>query len=124
MYGRKRRINLDPRKGEIVTQTWRAVSTQPNCYEGDSERGKLQSPPEEMHHAISSTVVTPVAETSSPEVSSEPNGTDIRPTAEASTDDIPLDEKLVPPEKHSVSMEVGRSLMRFIKGKGYGLVPF
>ncbi|KAL6568171.1 hypothetical protein OROHE_003855 [Orobanche hederae] len=118
MYGRKRRIDLDLRKGKIVTQIWRAVSTQPNCYEGDSERGKLQSPPEKMHHAISSTVVTPVAETSSPEVSSEPNSTDTRPTAEASKDDTPLDEKLVPPEKHSVSMDVGWSLMRFIKGKG------
>ncbi|KAL6559907.1 hypothetical protein OROGR_005024 [Orobanche gracilis] len=120
MYGRKRRIDLDLRKGKLVTQIWRVVSTQPNCYEGDSDRGNQQSPPEEKHHAISSTVITPVAETTVPEVSSEPNGTDTRPTAEASKDDIPLVEKLVAPEKHSVSMEVGWSLMRFIKGKGGG----
>ncbi|KAK6125074.1 hypothetical protein DH2020_041190 [Rehmannia glutinosa] len=115
-----KKVDIDRKKRGNVTQTWRAVSTQPNFHDGDSEKGRLQSRLEEVHHAISSTVSIPEGESSNPEILNEPVGPDTCPIIEGIKDDISSDEKLVPPEKHSVSMEVGRSLMRFIKGKGGG----
>ncbi|KAI3455458.1 hypothetical protein Pfo_012121 [Paulownia fortunei] len=115
-----RQVDIDRKKRKNVRQTWRAVSSQPDCYEGDSERGKLQSRLEEVHQAISSTVLISECENSNPKVLNEQVGPDTCPIIEGSKNDISLDGKLLPPEKHSVSMEVGRSLMRFIKGKWGG----
>ncbi|KAL3631916.1 hypothetical protein CASFOL_024900 [Castilleja foliolosa] len=72
MNRRKRRVDIGPIKRPNVTQTWRAVSTQPNSSEG-----------------------------SIPEGLSGPIGPDTFPTK-------------------SVSMEIGRPLMHFVKGKEGG----
>ncbi|KAL7099948.1 hypothetical protein ACP275_09G118600 [Erythranthe tilingii] len=76
-----RKINFDRNKRNNVTQTWRAVSTQPNIVECESSNR-------------------------------EPVG----PAIEVSTND----GKLVPPNNHSVAVEIGSSLVHFIKGKGRG----
>ncbi|CAA0826920.1 Predicted eukaryotic LigT [Striga hermonthica] len=94
MSSRKRRVDIGGKGNKNVTQTWRALSTQTICSEA------------------------PDAQTSNPEVLTESIGEDACPMSESSKVDISSDEKLVPPENHSISMEVGRSLMRFIRGKG------
>ncbi|PIN13697.1 Transcription coactivator complex, P50 component (LigT RNA ligase/phosphodiesterase family) [Handroanthus impetiginosus] len=109
---RRRRIDIEGKKGNTVAQTWRAVSTQQNLNDGNADRGKLQSELEEVHHVISSTVSTSKSENSNPKTLNEPVGPD------AMDIDVSLDENLMPLDKQSVSMEIGQSLMRFVKGKG------
>ncbi|GER48329.1 activating signal cointegrator 1 complex subunit [Striga asiatica] len=94
MSSRKRRVDIGGKGHKNVTQTWKALSTEPICNEA------------------------PEAQSSNPEVLTESIGEDACPTSNSSKVDISSDENLVPPENHSISMEVGRSLMRFIKGKG------
>ncbi|KAH6832452.1 hypothetical protein C2S53_006907 [Perilla frutescens var. hirtella] len=112
-HGFGRELNMDARNGidrkkrRGVTQTWRAVSTQPDCSEGDGERVMLQNRVEEVHRATS-TVSIAECEKSNAEVLDEPVNIDVS-----------LDENLTP-LKHSLSLEIGASLMRFIKGKGGG----
>ncbi|XP_073310067.1 uncharacterized protein [Primulina huaijiensis] len=77
-------------KGKPVKQKWRAVSTQSSSFERDGEKGELQIRLENIYPATSSTNLT----------------------AEHG--------KLMTLEKHSMSMNVGQSLMRFIARKGRG----
>ncbi|KAL0415207.1 UNVERIFIED_CONTAM: protein JINGUBANG [Sesamum latifolium] len=116
-----KQVHIDRRKRKVVTQAWRPVSTQPTCSEGDGEKVKLQNPVEEVHYAISSTVSTSISEDTNSESLNEAVGPDPCPQMESSNSDISLDGKIMPSEKHSVSMEIGGSLMRFIKGKGGGI---
>ncbi|KAL0319276.1 UNVERIFIED_CONTAM: hypothetical protein Sangu_2083800 [Sesamum angustifolium] len=115
-----KQVRIDRRKRKVVTQAWRAVSTQPTCSEGDGEKVKLQNPVEEVHYAISSTVSTSISEDTNSEALNEAVGPDPCPQMESSNNDKSLDGKITPSKKHSVSMEIGGSLMRFIKGKGGG----
>ncbi|KAL0354652.1 UNVERIFIED_CONTAM: hypothetical protein Sradi_3912100 [Sesamum radiatum] len=112
-----KQVHIDRRKRKVVTQAWRPVSTQPTCSEGDGEKEKLQNPVEEVHYAISSTVSTSISENTNSEALNEAVHPDTCPQME-SNKNISLDGKIMPSEKHSVSMEIGGSLMRFIKGKG------
>ncbi|KAL3840873.1 hypothetical protein ACJIZ3_025464 [Penstemon smallii] len=113
-------IDVDRRKRKTVTQTWRAVSTQPNYCEDDVEKGEPEVLQEEVHSYVSSTVSIAKSETSNPKIVNEPSGPDTCPSTEGSNNDSSFDGKLMPKEKYSVPMEIGASLMRFIKGKGGG----
>ncbi|KAL8465938.1 hypothetical protein ACS0TY_035154 [Phlomoides rotata] len=117
-------LKMDARKGggdggggkkrTNVTQTWRAVSTQPK---GDGERAKLKNPLGEVHHAISSATSIAKCESSNSEILNEPVGPDTHLVIEGGKIDVSLDKNLTTPEKHRISMEIGASLMRFVKGK-------
>ncbi|KAK4428121.1 hypothetical protein Salat_1581100 [Sesamum alatum] len=113
-----KQVHIDRRKRKVATQTWRPVSTQATCSEGDGEKVKLHNPMEEVHHAISSTVSTSISENTNSEALNEAVALDPCPQIKSSNNDISLDGNIMPCEKHSVSMEIGGSLMRFIKGKG------
>ncbi|KAL2493126.1 putative eukaryotic LigT [Abeliophyllum distichum] len=83
---------MDPKKRKMETQTWRAVSTQSISSEARCEN-------------------------TDPEVVNKPVDPNTCPIAEGSDKDRSLEGELAPHEKHSISMEVGASVMRFIKGK-------
>ncbi|XP_073140558.1 uncharacterized protein [Henckelia pumila] len=123
-------LTMDMKKGKLedsdrgkckpVKQTWRAVSTQSSSFEGDGERGELQSQVENIYHATSSTNLTAKCEDTNPEDVNEPVHRDTCIGLEDVNEDISLDGKLMTLEKHSMSLNVGQSLMRFIAGKGRG----
>ncbi|KAL1538329.1 hypothetical protein AAHA92_27088 [Salvia divinorum] len=97
MDARSSRGNVNDRKTrQNVRQTWRAVSTQPDRSEGDGEKLLARNRGEEACHGTSSTVLI----------------------AEGGKSDKSLDENSTSAKKHSLSMEIGASLMRFIKGNG------
>ncbi|XP_047958209.1 uncharacterized protein LOC125203800 isoform X3 [Salvia hispanica] len=97
MDARSGRGNVNDRKyRQNVKQTWRAVSTQPDRSEDDGEKVMAQNRGEEVCHITSSTVSI----------------------AEGGKSDKSLDENSTSAKKHSLSMDIGASLMRFIKGKG------
>lgn len=123
------RNKTDRRNRKSVTQTWRAVSTQSDRSEGDGERAMLQNRLEEVHHATSSTEVHHATsstvsqadcEKSNIEVFDEPLDPNTRPVVDSGKIDVSHEENLIPPKKHILSMEIGASLMRFIKGKWGG----
>ncbi|KAL2516214.1 putative eukaryotic LigT [Forsythia ovata] len=76
----------------MVTQTWRAVSTQSSSSEARCENAD-------------------------PEVVNKPVDPNTCSIAEGSDKDRSLEGELASQEKHSISMEVGASVMHFIKGK-------
>lgn len=73
---------------------------------GDGERVMLQNRLEEVHHATSSTVSKTDCENSNIEVFDEPLDPDTRPVVDSGKIDVSLEENLIPPEKHLLSMEV------------------
>ncbi|KZV54668.1 activating signal cointegrator 1 complex subunit 1-like [Dorcoceras hygrometricum] len=100
-------------------QTWRAVSTQSSSFERDGEKGGLQSRLGNIYHAAS-TNLTAKCETANPEDVNGPVHLDTCVSLEDVNEDRSLDGKFMALEKHSMSMNVGQSLMRFIVGKGRG----
>lgn len=73
---------------------------------GDGEREKLQNRLEEVHDAVSSNISIAKCENDNSEVLNKPAGLDMCLVIEGGKIDVSLDENLMPPEKHSVSMEV------------------
>ncbi|XP_042024880.1 uncharacterized protein LOC121772026 isoform X1 [Salvia splendens] len=97
MDTRSGRGNVNDRKNrQNVSQAWRQVFTQPDRSEDDGEKVMAQNRGEEVCHITSSTVSI----------------------AEGGKSDKSLDENSTSAKKHSLSMDIGASLMRFIKGKG------
>ncbi|XP_057773082.1 uncharacterized protein LOC130992461 isoform X2 [Salvia miltiorrhiza] len=119
MDARNGRGNVNDRKKQKnVRQTWRAVSSQPDCSEGDGESVMVQNRQEEVCHGTSSTVSIAECGNSNIGVLDEPVGLDTGLVTEGGKIDESLHENFAPPKKHSLSVEIGASLMRFIKGKG------
>ncbi|XP_075503692.1 uncharacterized protein LOC142541041 isoform X2 [Primulina tabacum] len=138
-------LTVDVKKGKLedtdrgkrkpVKQTWRAVSTQSSSFglysmknvtidsgsvhvSGDGEKGELQSLLGNIYHETSSTNLTAKCENTNPDDVNEPVHRDTCFSLEDVNEDISLDGKLMTLEKHSMSMNVGQSLMRFIVWKG------
>ncbi|KAH9665834.1 KH domain-containing protein [Citrus sinensis] len=109
------------KKQKIINPVWRPVSTQASVNEESlvkdvSEDG---SQIQEMHCSISSNVSDAQLGVEVAEAVNE--GTDLTLSSSASLDDIKdetLEGEPVPSaERHSLSVEVGASVIRFIKGK-------
>lgn len=113
----KKGLQVMDRRKRKVTQTWRAMSTQSSASEGSGEKQEVQIRVEEAHRSISSTLLTARCENPDSEVVNKPVDPNTCSKAEGSDKDAYLDGELAPHQKHSMSMEVGVSLMRFIKGK-------
>ncbi|XP_073310065.1 uncharacterized protein [Primulina huaijiensis] len=107
-------------KGKPVKQKWRAVSTQSSSFERDGEKGELQIRLENIYPATSSTNLTAERENTNSEDVNEPDHFDTCISLDDGNEDRSLDGKLMTLEKHSMSMNVGQSLMRFIARKGRG----
>nr|GMD35487.1 A-kinase anchor protein 7 isoform X4 [Ipomoea batatas] len=137
------RIVKEQKKQKVVTQVWRPVSTRSSSCEesmvkdtssnvedchfvSDQEKHDIRSQVEEGHHTISSTVSEIVSEDVEAEAvneaaASNPNTFQAcieRSNVEGQTTPSVDEQPISVAEKHSISIETGTSLMRFIKGKG------
>ncbi|XP_022849273.1 uncharacterized protein LOC111371486 isoform X1 [Olea europaea var. sylvestris] len=108
---------MDRRKQKTLTQKWRAMSTQSNSSEGGGGKQEVQIRAEEVHSSMFSTLLTARCENPDLEVMNEPVDPNTCSKVEDSDKDTYLEGELAPHQKHSISMEVGASVMRFIKGR-------
>ncbi|XP_077218551.1 uncharacterized protein LOC143852815 isoform X2 [Tasmannia lanceolata] len=125
MSGKKDKPNtMDHKKRRTMTPVWRPVSTQSSSYEGylvKDEKTDLEDPNEKAfrfsENVLEENLSQSQCSTSDPKYGETISSVQIE---EDSVQELGtgVNVHLIGPEKHSTSIEVDASLIRFIKGKG------
>lgn len=113
--------SMDPKNRKKVSHVWRKVSTESSSQQGDGEKDGVERQVKILDQSISSHCST-IQHESGVDVGVELHKNEVEESEEeqiasAVQQSISVDA-ISSSQKHSVVLEVGTSLMRFIKGKG------
>lgn len=108
------------KRQKSAAPVWRPVSTQSHSFDGDGEKSEVEIQVKELKYNIGSHASNTEPLHGEAEVMNEPVEQKVFPAALQDKEEGRAPEGGLMPstEKHSVTVEAGSSLIRFIKGKG------